>query len=99
MHDMYLNPWDWHVNTTGEAYWRALFIDDVLATNDFRGASQISDGPIAQGVGLFFYSNLHPGMELSLGDDIEANITVVQKSGFATLLGVNVASENWVMPL
>ncbi len=91
MANIYLGQWEWFTprGDPENDTWRAPGGDGIVGF-DLRSLPKMSlAGGSPQGGGMFVYDGprSHPELTLDLGSDVERNLTLVEKSGLATMLG------------
>ena len=89
MPHVYINPWNWRDNRNyGPAVWYPPGDEFPIGHIDRRSiVDKLSRPPTATGNSIWSYTNPQSGMALNLGSRMDANLSVVQKSGIETLLG------------
>ena len=97
MPHMYIAPWEWHVDATGFAFWKAPG-QDITGIFDLRSMtkSSIPNDP-SPGYGLFAYDRpVAIPCSMALGQDPQAQTTLIQRSFIEDNLGVTLDPDSIV---
>lgn len=93
MPHIYLAQWEWHTPQMQEGvqspgHWHPPG-GDAAGALDLRSIPQMSaPGGTPEGYGLFTYDTARTGLSYYLGDDLERNLSSVDRSAVETLLGL-----------